>query len=67
VPSPNDRFKPVVIGYPVVYHFSIFSRSGQRIFDTTDPQKDWDETLSGIDQASGEKANRISGNFVLIR
>ena len=75
----NDRFKPVVIGYPVVYHFSIYNRSGQRIFDTGDSQKGWDGTLSGIDQASGgyvwsclyqfhgEKANQVSGNFVLIR
>ena len=75
----NDLFRPVVIGYPVVYHFSIYNRLGQRIFDTTDPQKGWDGRLGGRDQEAGgyiwvcvyqfggQKENNRQGNFILIR
>jgi gliding motility-associated-like protein len=75
----NDLFRPVVIGNPIVYHFSIFNRLGQRIFDSSDPKKGWDGRFGGRDQESGgyvwicnyqfggEAEKKGKGNFVLIR
>jgi len=74
----NDVFRPVVIGYPIVYHFSIYNRWGQRIFDTTDPNKGWDGRIGGHDmdtgtyvwvctyQFAGDRKNNGKGNFILI-
>jgi gliding motility-associated-like protein len=71
-------FRPVVIGYPIAYHFSIYSRWGQRIFDTTDPNKGWDGQIGGHDmdtgtyvwvctyQFAGDKEYNGKGNFILI-
>ena len=75
----NDLYKPIIIGNPVIYHFSIYNRWGQRIFDTNDPQKGWDGKIAGRDQESnayvwicvyrfgGEKESNARGNFILIR
>jgi gliding motility-associated-like protein len=75
----NDLFRPVLTGSPVVWHFSIYNRWGQLIFETSDPQKGWDGRIDGIDQQSssyvwiciyqfrGEKENKREGNFFLIR
>jgi gliding motility-associated-like protein len=49
----NEVFRPVVIGYPIVYHFGIYNRWGQRIFDTTDPNKGWDGRIGGHDMDTG--------------
>jgi gliding motility-associated-like protein len=74
----NDVFRPVVIGYPIMYHFSIYNRWGQRIFDTTDPNKGWDGRIGGHDmdtgtyvwvctyQFAGDRKNNGKGNFILI-
>jgi len=74
----NDVFRPVVIGYPVVYHFSIYNRWGQRLFDTADPNKGWDGRIGGHDmdtgtyvwictyQFPGDKNYDRKGNFTLI-
>ncbi|HMH23732.1 MAG TPA: gliding motility-associated C-terminal domain-containing protein [Puia sp.] len=75
----NDLFRPVVTGNPVVWHFSIYNRWGQLVFETSDPRKGWDGTRDGQDQQSGgyvwictyqfpgEKENRREGDFLLIR
>ncbi len=75
----NDVFRPVITGKPVIYHFSIYNRWGQRIFDTTDPGKGWDGRVGDRDQESnayvwiciyqfgGEKENSGRGNFILVR
>jgi len=75
----NDLFRPAVIGYPIGYRFSIYNRWGQRIFETTDPQKGWDGRLAGQDQKAGgyvwvcvyqfggQKENSRQGNFILLR
>lgn len=74
----NDLFRPVVIGYPVFYHFSIYNRWGQSIFDTTDPHKGWDGRIGGHDQGTGtyvwictyqfagDKKFSRKGNFTLL-
>jgi gliding motility-associated-like protein len=49
----NDLFKPVLSVHPVFYHFSIYNRRGQRIFDTTDPYKGWDGRIGDHDQGTG--------------
>jgi gliding motility-associated-like protein len=75
----NDLFRPVVMGNPLIYHFSIYNRLGQRLFDSTDPKKGWDGRIGGQDQESGayvwiciyqfggEAEKREKGNFILIR
>jgi gliding motility-associated-like protein len=75
----NDLYKPIIVGDPVIYHFSIYNRWGQLIFDTNDPWKGWDGKIAGQDQESsayvwvcvyqfgGEKENNVRGNFILIR
>lgn len=74
----NDLFRPVLSGHPVFYHFSIYNRWGQRIFDTTDPHKGWDGRIGGHDQGTGtyvwfcsyqfagDKKMSKRGNFTLI-
>lgn len=75
----NDLFKPVITGNPVIYHFSIYNRWGQRVFSTTDPKKGWDGRIAHRDQESSayiwicvyqfgeEKENSSKGSFILIR
>ena len=75
----NDLFKPVITGNPVKYHFSIYNRWGQRVFDTTDPTEGWDGSIANRDQESsayvwicvyqfgGEKEKSSNGSFILIR
>jgi gliding motility-associated-like protein len=50
----NELFKPIT--YFVSedgYLFSIYSRSGQRIFETNDPQKGWDGSYEGSQVQNG--------------
>lgn len=49
----NDFFKPSVsrpLGY---YHFGIYNRYGQKVFETSNPQKGWDGTINGARQNTG--------------
>ncbi|HZE83952.1 MAG TPA: gliding motility-associated C-terminal domain-containing protein, partial [Puia sp.] len=74
----NDQFRPVVTGNLVVYHFSLYNRWGQLIFDTTDPGKGWDGRIEGhqqgigtyvwicVYQFAGDKKFSRKGNFTLI-
>jgi len=44
----NDTWKPVISDYSKEgYQLSIFDRLGQRIFHTTDTEKEWDGTING--------------------
>jgi len=51
--SRNDLFR---LKYPNIVkalHFSIYNRMGEKIFETTDPNKGWDGTISGVPQPVG--------------
>ncbi len=75
----NDAFRPVTSGSFVQYHFTVFNRLGQLVFETNDPKKGWDGAIDGVDQPSsvyiwvckyqfgGEKEVTRKGSFVLIR
>lgn len=76
----NDVFKATIFGALADYKLNIYNRFGQLIFQTSDPAKGWDGTLSGIRQpgdvyawiclyrwASGKKNDEKSGTVVLIR
>ena len=75
----NDFFKPIIYGSLKKYRFSIYSRYGQTIFETTDSNKGWDGKLYGeISNTSGyiwicnyqfegEVEVEKKGTFVLIR
>jgi gliding motility-associated-like protein len=49
----NDFCKPLIFGHVISYHFSIYNRWGEKIFDTKDKQKGWDGTIKGAQQNSG--------------
>ncbi|PKR79437.1 hypothetical protein CW751_15130 [Brumimicrobium salinarum] len=58
--GPNETFMPVFTsGYdPNDYHFSIYNRWGERIFETSVPNSSWD----GVDQRNGK--NVPEGTYV---
>ncbi len=75
----NDIFKPIVIGKLLQYHFTIYGRWGQIIFDSKDIQKGWDGTFKGLPQDSNifiwtctyqlenENVHSVKGTFALVR
>ncbi len=76
----NDVFKPTIFGVLADYKLNIYNRFGQLIFQTSDPAKGWNGTLSGIPQLggvyvwtclyrllSGKNPDEKSGTVVLIR
>lgn len=48
----NDRFLPLLYCPVQAYHFMVFNRWGEQLFDTTDPAEGWDGTFNGQDAAS---------------
>ncbi|MEP7377394.1 MAG: T9SS type B sorting domain-containing protein [Chitinophagaceae bacterium] len=46
----NDFFRPLITGNVKQYRFSIFDRSGQVLFTTSDPAKGWDGSSKGVRQ-----------------
>jgi gliding motility-associated-like protein len=75
----NDVFKPVVYGSLASYNLTIYNRWGQMIFESRDPGKGWDGTVSGVleppdtyvweclFQLKGYKPDHKSGTVILIR
>lgn len=75
----NDFFKPIINQDITDYHFSIFNRYGQKVFETTDVFLGWNGKYKGELQPSGAyvywiqfatKGNTIDehrGSFILIR
>ena len=77
----NDTWKPVILDYlKTGYQLSIFDRWGQRIFQTTDTEDEWDGTLSGqpaapntvysysiIVQDIAGKEHKFTGSIKLVR
>jgi|GEM_PF-2059037 len=75
----NDVFKPAFKGVLVQYHLTIFNRLGQKIFETSDPDKGWDGTISLQRQDPGtyvwfcnyqlyrQEPHQLQGTVVLIR
>jgi gliding motility-associated-like protein len=49
----NDYCRPLLFGDVVKFHFTIYDRWGQRVFETTDLQKGWDGNISGVAIATG--------------
>ena len=48
----NNIFRPVIYGSVQKFHFTIFNRWGQKVFETFDPLIGWDGTLRGVPQKS---------------
>ncbi len=49
----NDRFGPVVQGAdPSSYHFAIYDRWGEVVFETQDPTEKWDGSIKGDKNSS---------------
>lgn len=75
----NDFFHPLVFGKIKKYHFVIYNRWGQNVFETTDANKAWDGTIAGvlqdpavftwvcIYQLEGEEAKKEKGTITLVR
>jgi len=49
----NDLFRLKYPGIVKAIYLSVYNRMGQKIFETTDPYKGWDGTISGIQQPVG--------------
>ncbi len=47
-PQPNDGFKAVVNEAIQEYHMIIFNRWGERMYETTDKDAEWDGTYKGL-------------------
>ena len=58
----NDFFKPFIYG-SLKYHFIIYNRYGQTVFETTDINKGWDGKLGG--QIGDTNAYVWICNFIL--
>lgn len=46
----NDIFKPLLFGNVTSYHFIIYNRFGQKVFETTEVAKGWDGVLNKSSQ-----------------
>lgn len=77
--SRNDVFKAIVHGNTVAFRFEIFTRFGELVFSTSDPQKGWDGTYKGKSlpsaafiwqcayQFAGQPAALIKGSVLMFR
>ena len=75
----NDLLKPVLAGNVKQYHFWIYNRYGQTIFETTVLNHGWDGNINGTTQETGgfiwlctyqlegEPVKTEKGSFILIR
>jgi gliding motility-associated-like protein len=48
----NDHLKPLLFGNVKKYHFVIYNRWGEIVFETSDLTKGWDGTVKGMKQES---------------
>jgi gliding motility-associated-like protein len=49
----NDLFRPVLSFTPIEYHLIIMDRRGSVLFETKDPNSEWDGTRNGNPQQQG--------------
>jgi gliding motility-associated-like protein len=49
----NDQLHAFLFGDIQKFHFSIYNRFGQVVFQSTDPAKGWDGKINGIEQGGG--------------
>jgi gliding motility-associated-like protein len=49
----NDVYKPIIEGDMIKYHFSVYNRFGQKIFETSQPQNGWNGIVNGLLQQTG--------------
>ncbi|MES1225358.1 MAG: T9SS type B sorting domain-containing protein, partial [Bacteroidota bacterium] len=75
----NDVIRPICVGITQLNYFNIYNRWGQLIFTTSEMNKGWDGTISGIPQATANfvfiargvdftgKVIERKGNITLIR
>ena len=59
----NDFFKPKVYGYLDYFHLTIYSRWGQRVFETYDPNWGWNGYFEGLKQENGAFVWQCSFQF----
>jgi gliding motility-associated-like protein len=74
----NDVFKPMLFGRIIKFHFAIFNRWGQKVFETTDINKGWMGDYTGTQnttqfvwtctyQLEGEAVKSEKGTVILLR
>jgi gliding motility-associated-like protein len=49
----NDVIRPLIFGNVEKYHFTIFNRNGQKVYESSALQNGWDGTFHGVAQPSG--------------
>jgi gliding motility-associated-like protein len=75
----NDIFRPINVGIPTITEFCIYSRYGEKIFETSNLKKGWDGNYKGLKQPMSNyvwivkgidinnKSVQKKGNVLLIR
>lgn len=75
----NDQLRPLLFGDIAYYHFVVYNRFGQAVFESNDAAKGWDGTLKGSKQdgntfvwictyqLKGEKRETQKGTVALLR
>lgn len=48
----NDQFKPLLFGNILSYHFTIYNRWGEKVFESTEVGKGWDGRVKAVDSDS---------------
>jgi gliding motility-associated-like protein len=57
----NDELKPILIGISKLAYFTIYNRTGQVLFTTSQHGKGWDGTYKGIKQPSAAYVYAVQG------
>ena len=75
----NDQFNPLLLGNVLSYHFTIYNRWGEKVFESTEVGKGWDGRVKAVDtdshgyawtcqyQLAGGTPKQEKGTVVLIR
>jgi gliding motility-associated-like protein len=50
----NDLFRPLLFGNIADFHFTIYNRWGQMVYDTKELYKGWDGTINGVQAPAGQ-------------
>lgn len=59
--STNSLFRPIPVGIGTVNYFRVYSRWGQMLYSSNDPERGWDGTFGGKPQDAGAYVWMVEG------